>query len=461
MQKIPKTHNQLPWTDKRLLDSVEYVPIDDVKPYPGNPRKHPKRQQKQLDMSIRRFGCAVPLVADSDNVLVAGEAVFESLKRNGFTEVPIVRLDHLSGLELKALRIVLNRTSDFGEWDEEKLVIELQHLIELDFDVEFTGFDMGEIDMLIDTQVAPGSDNPADYVPEVTGNVVSRLGDKWFLGEHRALCGDARDPASYVALLGGDLAQMVAVDSPYNVKIDGNVGGKGNIKHPEFVMASGEMTDAEFKAFLTAYVRNLVRFSVVGSVHFHFMDWRHVCDLERVCRQYYAEHLNTCVWAKTNAGMGSFYRSQHEFVLVYKNGKAAHINNIQLGRFKRNRSNLWPYAGCNSPTKDRRADLARHPTAKPAEMIADAIKDASKRGGLILDPFLGSGTTIIAAEMTGRVGVGLELDPKYVDVIVRRWEAFTGGEAVHAETGLTFAEMREMRSGKQLLLPPPDAFEEV
>lgn len=461
MNQVPKTHNQAPWVDARLLDNVLYMSIGNLKPYPGNPRKHPKRQQKKLDASVRAFGLVVPILVDANNEIVAGEALWESARRLEYSDVPVLRVDHLSEAEIKALRIALNRIADLAEWDEEKLVIELQNLLELDFDLDLTGFETPEIDLIFEEAGGVGSDNPADDVPNIADVTVSCLGDKWLLDQHRILCGDARDPAAFEALLEDDLAQMVFTDAPYNVKIEGNVGGKGKIKHPEFVMASGEMTDAEYEAFLADYVQNLTRFSVDGSVHFHCMDWRHISELELVCRQYYSEHLNTCVWAKTNAGMGSFYRSQHEFVLVMKSGAAGYINNIQLGRFGRNRSNLWTYAGCNSPTKDRRADLKMHPTVKPSELVAGAIRDGSKRGGLILDPFLGSGTTIIACELTGRIGAGLELDPKYVDVTIRRWETYTGGGAVHAETGLTFAEMRELRSGNQLLLPPPGKSEEA
>ena len=249
---------------------------------------------------------------------------------------------------------------------------------------------------------------------------------------------------------------MMITDVPYNLKISGNVSGLGKVKHNEFVMASGEMTEAEFEVFLTDFVRNVVAFSEPGSVHYLFIDWRHLLVLERVCDKFYDTQLNLCVWSKTNGGMGSFYRSRHELVLVFRNGPAPHINNVQLGSFGRNRTNVWEYDGCSTGTKERRADLALHPTVKPAEMIADAIKDASKRGGLILDPFLGSGTTVIACEMTGRVCAGMELDPKYVDVIVRRWEAYTGGEAVHAEIGLTFTQMQDVRAGKLLLAAPGD-----
>lgn len=461
MQKIPKTHNQSPWIDARLLDAVEYVPIDDLKPYPGNPRKHPKREQKKLDASVGSFGCVIPLVVDADVNIVAGEAIYESLKRLGYTEAPILRIDHLSETEIKALRIALNRIAELAEWDEEKLVLELRHLVVLDCDVELTGFEAPEIDLIIGDALSAAGDNAADDIPDVESIAVSKLGDLWVLDGHTVFCGDATDIVAYDRLMDARMAQMVITDPPYNVPIRGNVSGLGKTKHGEFVRASGEMSDAEYETFLIAFICNLVGFSIEGSVHYLFIDWRHVGVLERVCRQYYGEQLNLCVWVKSNGGMGSMYRSRHELVLVFKKGHTPHINNVQLGRYGRNRTNVWEYDGCSTGTKERRADLALHPTVKPAEMIADAIKDASKPRGLILDPFLGAGTTLIACEMTGRVCAGLELDPRYVDVAIRRWEAYTGGEALHAGTGLTFAELRERRSGNQLLLPPPDAFEEV
>ena len=215
------------------------------------------------------------------------------------------------------------------------------------------------------------------------------------------------------------------------------------------------MTEAEFRAFQSDLLGNLVANSVPGSLHYLFMDWRHLWLLEDVGNEHYDAQMNLCVWVKPNGGMGSMYRSRHELVLVFKNGQAPHINNVNLGRHGRNRTNVWEYEGCNSFSPERRAELALHPTPKPVAMIADVILDASERRGLVLDPFLGSGTTLIACEQTGRICVGMELDPKYVDVIVRRWEAFTGGEARDASSGLTFREMADHRSGKVLMLPAP------
>lgn len=454
-------HNKTLYVDKELGGAVVYLPIDDIKGYRQHARTHPKRQRKLMERCIREFGFILPILIDSTGTVIAGHLRLMMAKAIGYTKVPTIRITHLSPAQVRAYRIADNRLSELGEWDQDILAIELQDLVELDFDVELTGFEAPEIDLILEEAGGVGSDAQADFVPEFKPNIVSLLGDLWILDEHKVSCGDATDSNAYDRLLDARLAQLVITDKPYNVRIQGNVSGLGKAKHGEFIMASGEMSEAEYEAFLVATIRNLVRFSTDGSVHYLFIDWRHVGVLERVCHRYYGEQLNLCVWVKSNGGMGSFYRSRHELILVVRNGQGLHINNVQLGKFGRNRTNVWEYDGCSTGTKERRADLALHPTVKPADMIADAIKDASKRGGLILDPFLGSGTTLIACEMTGRACAGMELDPKYVDVAIRRWEAYTGGAAVHAETGLTFAEMRELRSGKQLLLPPPDAFEEV
>lgn len=456
-----KSHNKTLYVDKELGGAVVYLPVDDIKGYRQQARKHSKRQRKLMEQSIREFGFVLPILIDSEGTVIAGHLRLMVAKAIGYTKVPVIRITHLTPEQVRAYRIADNRLAELGEWDQEILALELQELIELDYDLDFTGFEAPEIDLIIGDALTAGGDGSANEIPDVQDVTVSRLGDLWFLDEHTVLCGDAGDIVAYDRLLDARVAQMVITDPPYNVKIRGNVSGLGNARHDEFVMASGEMSEVEYETFLIAFIRNLVCFSLNGSVHYIFIDWRHNHVLERVCRQFYDIQLNLCVWVKSNGGMGSFYRSRHEFALVFRNGTGPHINNVQLGRFGRNRTNVWEYDGCSTGTSDRRADLALHPTVKPAEMIADAIKDSSKRGGLILDPFLGSGTTIIACEMTGRIGAGLELDPKYVDVTIRRWEAFTGGEAIHAKTGLTFTEIRDMRAGKQLLLPPPAHTEEV
>ncbi len=456
-----KRHNQRLYVGDQVVDKVEFVPIDELKAYRNQARAHPKKQLNVLEKGMREIGFAVPIMADGDSNILAGHARLLVAKRIGIEYVPVIRLKHLTPEQAMAFRIADNRLVELAEWDEGKLAIELQLLLEFDFDVELTGFEMPEIDFVIDGQLAPVGMTSADEVPEEPALKVSRLGDLWIMDQHRVLCGDARDPLAYEMLLNGLSAQAVITDPPYNVRIQGHVGGSGSIKHDEFVMASGEMTNEEYEAFLVAFIRNLVRYSVNGSVHYVFIDWRHLHVLEGVCRRYYGQQLNLCVWTKSNGGMGSFYRSQHELVMVFKKGDVPHINAVQLGRFGRNRSNVWSYDGCNSLSPERREDLKLHPTVKPVAMIADAIRDCSDRGGLILDPFLGSGTAVIACEQTGRVCAGLELDPKYTDVTVRRWEAFTGHQARHAGTGLTFEELGEMRNGKQLLLPAPTNTEEA
>ena len=451
--KRPTLGDNQGWINERLLERIEYVPIDTLNPYTNNPRKHSKRQEKMLDRSLAEFGIVLPILVYTDNTVIAGEAVLESARRLGFSIVPVAPISHLTHAEIKALRIALNRLTELSEWDAEKLALEFQGLIEIDFDPTLSGFEMGEIDLVIENQLASNALAPADDVLPPSDDSVSQVGDLWVLGSHLILCGNARDPEAYKRLLRGEVAQMVITDPPWNVSINKHVSGTG--RHREFAEGSGELLDEEFKTFLEDFVRNAVANSSDGAVCCIFIDWRHLQILQEVCDRYFSTQLNLCVWVKPNGGMGSMYRSRHELIVVYKNGNAPHINNVELGRYGRNRTNVWEYDGCNSFSPERRADLALHPTPKPVTMIAEAIKDASKRGGLVLDPFVGSGTTVIACEETGRICAGIELDPLYVDVIDRRWEAFAGGEAHHAETSLTFEQMSKMRQAGTLLLPPP------
>lgn len=440
-----------------LRVQIEHVPVDELKAYRLNARKHPKKQLAALEKSMKTFGFVSPIVADSEGNVIAGHARLLGARRLGMTNVPVVRLNHLSPAQVRALRIADNRLTELAEWDQETLAIELQSLVEIDFDVELTGFEMPEIDFIISEQLDSVPSSPADSLPEIDNAAppISVLGDKWELGDHRIVCGDARDPADYAILLGPDIAEMVFTDPPYNVRIDGNVCGSGQIHHEEFIMASGEISDVEFSDFLGAVAKNLVQCTTDGSLHFWFMDWRHLAQLADACGRHYTDLVNICIWAKTNAGMGSLYRSQHEMIPIFKNGTAPHINNVQLGKYGRNRTNVWFYEGVNTLNPDRRAELALHPTVKPVALVKDAIRDCSNRGDIVLDPFLGSGTTILAAEQAGRRGYGLELDPRYVDVAIRRWQAFTGEEARHAGVGLTFSEVAAARLSPVPLLPPP------
>lgn len=311
-----------------------------------------------------------------------------------------------------------------------------------EFDLSSTGFSLDDVEIMIDGLTVCGEDAPAPApaAPDRSRPAISKVGDLWTLGDHKILCGDALQPSSFEALLGAERAQVVIADGPYNVRINGNVSNSG--KHPEFVMASGEMSRDEFADFLTAAFANLIAFSVDGSVHFLFIDWRHLAEMVLATVQY-AEMKNLIIWNKQSAGMGSFYRSKHELVWTMKNGTARHINNFGLGEKGRHRSNVWDYAGLAGGTAGRAEDLAMHPTVKPVAMIADALKDCSKKGGIVLDCFGGSGTTLIAAEQNGRRARLIELDPAYVDVTIRRWEADTGGKALLADDERSFIQIEK------------------
>jgi DNA modification methylase len=420
--------------------AVEHVPIDRLKRNARNPRDHKEKQLAKLAKSIARFGFLVPCIIDDDNRVLAGNARVAAAARLGFTEVPAIRIRHLTEAEMRAFVVADNKLTELATWNEAILREELQFFAELDIDFDFSaiGFETAEVDIILDD--ATGSKDDDLTVLRSGRPAVSRLGDLWVAGLHHIYCGDALASGSYKQLLGTARAQLVFTDVPYNVPISGHVCGSGAVQHREFEMASGEMTSAAFTEFLIQGFKNMAHFSVDGSIHYACIDWRHLPEILAAAAVVYSDFKNLCVWTKTNSGMGSFYRSQHELVAVFKNGTAPHINNINLGVHGRNRSNVWPYAGINSFGRHRDELLAIHPTVKPVALVADAIKDASARGDLVLDPFAGSGTTLIAAEKTRRRAAVMEIDPLYVDAIVRRWEAFTGKEAVCASTGATFAE---------------------
>jgi len=428
--------------------SVVYHRVDDLKPDPRNPRYHSKKQIRQIANSIETFGFNVPILVDGDFNVIAGHGRLLAGRKLGITEVPTVCLDHLTPAQTCAFMIADNRLTEIATWDDRLLAEQLRDLSVsgLDFSLEVTGFEMGEIDLRIaslDDMPEP-DDDPANAVPELSaGPPLSKIGDLWLLSQHRVLCGNALDPEAFTALLGEERAMMVFTDPPYNVQIDGHASGLGAIHHRPFPMAAGEMGKAEFTAFLGQACRNLAAFSAAGSLHFICMDWRHLEELLAAGAETYDELKNLCVWVKHNAGMGSLYRSQHEFVFVFKQRGGAHRNNVQLGQFGRNRSNVWHYPGANSFARGGAEGnlLALHPTVKPVAMVADAILDCTERNGIVLDAFLGSGTTVIAAERTGRRCYGVELDPVYVDTAIRRWQVLTGGKARHAASGHLFDDL--------------------
>jgi len=425
---------------------IEILSTTALSPYQRNARTHSDKQIAQIAESIRQFGFVNPIICSSDNEIIAGHGRWLAAKRLDLGEVPVVRIDHLSQSEIRAYRIAENRLAEHAGWDLELLGIEFRELDTLcvDFDLEITGFESAEIDnFLLGTDPLIGEpslpDTPNDGVP------ITALGDIWQMGDHRLVCGDARSAEAYQSLMKDELADCVFTDPPYNVAIAGNVCGSGKIQHREFAMASGEMSSDEFSLFLGGTLGLMVKASKSGAIHFVCMDWRHQDELLRAGRQVYSDLTNVVVWVKSNAGMGSFYRSQHELIYVFKNGNTGHTNNVKLGQYGRSRSNVWQYAGVNSFGSDR-DNLALHPTVKPVALVADAIRDVTKKGDIVLDGFGGSGSTLIAAEQVRRKARLIEIDPIYCDVICERFRKLTGKSAVHEVSGASFEELKLRRS---------------
>jgi DNA modification methylase len=434
--------------------TIENLTVASLKLDPQNPRLHDRKQIRQLANSIKTFGFNVPVLVDPELRVIAGHGRVLACKQLGIAQIPVIRLEHLSENQARAFMIADNKLTENAEWDSRLLSDQFRVLseAEIDFSLEVTGFEMSEIDTFVEGATPTGHDkeDPADSIPDSGPKPqVSRAGDCWLLGRHRVLCGDARKDSAFSLLMKGHRAGMVFTDPPYNDPIDGYVTGFGKIHHPEFALASGEMSATEFTEFLGTVLAHLARNSVNGALHFICMDWRHAPELISAARSTYAEFKNLCVWVKDCGGQGSLYRSQHELVFVFKNGRKAHRNNIQLGQYGRYRTNVWQYRRVNSLSRsnDEGNLSALHPTIKPVEMVADAILDCTARRQIVLDAFLGSGTTVIAAERTGRACYGLELDVRYVDTIVRRWQAFTGQSAVQESTGQTFDQIEEAMHG--------------
>lgn len=424
--------------------TITHERVDALVPAVRNARTHSKKQVRQVADSIETFGFLNPILCDGDRRIVAGHCRWDGAKLLGLETVPVIYVRDLTPEQLRAFALAENKLSELGGWSPEIAALEFQELgaLDLDFDLTVTGFETGEIDLMLVAPAGAIPDEPS--IPEILRSLpsVSITGDAWRIGDHLAVCANALNAEAYRYL--PQPADVVFADSPYNVKVR-SISGHGKAQHPEFVMASGEMSKPEYTAFLQNTASQLVAHSVDGSIHFLCMDFRHMGELLAATEGVYSELKALCVWTKTNAGMGALYRSQHELVFVMKAGTAPHVNNVEMGKHGRNRTNVWRYAGMNTFGKDRGAELAMHPSVKPTELVADAIMDCSKRGALVLDPFLGSGTTLIAAHRTGRIGYGIELDPYYVDVAVQRIAATVGEPARHLETGLTFAEIREHR----------------
>jgi DNA modification methylase len=431
--------------------AVSYQPVATLLAYSGNARKHSLHQIRQIASSIREFGFINPVLIDRTNTIIAGHGRVAAAKQLGMDCVPTIQLEHLTEDQIRAYVLADNRLAEKAGWDNSILAIELQHLMTIggDFDVTITGFDVPEIDLILEEAEGKKQDEDDVFAIDEKAKAVTQSGDLWLLGKHRVLCGSSLEEKSYRALMRTRRANVVFVDPPYNVAIQGNVCGNGSVHHREFAMASGEMNEAEFVAFLTTSLRLLVRHSTSGSVHFVCMDWRHAAELLAAGKQIYESLLNLCVWVKNNGGMGSFYRSRHELVFVFRNGKGPHRNNVKLGEYGRNRTNVWEYPGISTLSKQGEEGnlLALHPTVKPVALVADALLDCSARGDIVLDSFLGSGSTLLAAERVGRVALGIEIDPLYVDVAIRRWQRHTGDRDIHEITGKYFDDLAASLEG--------------
>ena len=412
------------------------VAIDSVIPYANNTKKHPPEQIDKLASMIAEYGHDVPIVVDADNVVIKGHGRLLACKKLGMETIPVIVRTDLTPAQAKAARIADNKVSE-SEWDIDLLRLELTELDELGFDLDLTGFD--DFDLTIDDESTIDDDADLDAVPEPPLVPITKLGDIWLCGNHRLMCGDSTNIDEVDTLMGGDKADMVFTDPPYNVKIVGlgsgtSKAGIGKI-HGEFKMASGEMTKDEFTDFLRAAFTCLIASSKDGSIHYICMDWRHIQELT-AAGEIYTELKNLCVWNKNNGGMGTFYRSKHELIFAYKNGTETHTNNFQLGQTGRYRTNVWDYPMATQTGEN--AESKMHPTVKPTQLVVDAILDCSNNGETILDLFGGSGTTMIACEKTNRIARLMELDEKYCDVIVRRWQELTGKEATLESNGALF-----------------------
>jgi DNA modification methylase len=424
---------------------VQALSIDQIKINRRNARTHSAKQIRQIANSIAAFAFTHPLLVNEDGTLIAGEGRYRAAQRLGLAKVPVILLAGLSAARQRALAIADNKIAENAGWDRERLAIEIPELAGLleteGLDVSILGFEAVEIDQLV-TDFEENAAGPEDSIDStwLKDRAVSKPGDLWLLGPHRLLCGDARSPADIARLMAHRRADMAFLDPPYNVRI-GGVVGRGRVKHSEFAMASGEMSSADYMRFLGLTLNAAASVSREGALHYVCTDWRHIAELMAAAKPVYGDTINIAVWVKSNAGQGSFYRSQHELVGIFRVGQAPHLNNVELGRHGRSRSNVWHYAGVNSFRAGRMEELRSHPSAKPVALVADAIKDCTRRGDLVLDTFCGSGSTIMAAERIGRHARALEIEPRFVDVAIRRWQAFTRRDAHHAESGLSFDEV--------------------
>lgn len=424
--------------------SVEYRPIDWIKPYADNPRIHPAKQKAMLEATVFRSRHINPLLVKPDGQLIAGALRLEVAGQMGLTDVPVIIVSHLGDADCMALRIADNAIADKAEWSIELLAKNLELISTLDMTITplELGFETAEYD-----QIRLGANPPTPVepvpIPDHAAPAVSRIGDVISIASHTIVCGDSRKSEVYVEALAGREAAAVISDQPWNLEAS-FISGKGTTKFDDFAMAAGEMSAEEFEEFTEEVLARQAEHCAPGALVAQFIDWRSVDIMIRAGRKTTGELVNICVWVKQNGRFGSPWRSRHELICVFRSVGGKVRDNVQLGKFGRNRTNIWEY---DAPTVfgSQRDKLQLHPTCKNEAMIADFILDCTDRDDVVLDAFLGSGTTILAAHQTGRIGVGIEIDPHYVDLAVQRI-ANLSGDTPHLADGTTFDELRTQRS---------------
>lgn len=434
---------------------IQNTPINAIKPNPHNPISYPETKLAKFAQFISKYDAPLVIVIDKDMQIITGYAHWRAAQIAGHTAVPTVKAEHLNKQEIATFMLADQKLLQSAEWEEDQLhsIFEILYEYELtcdaEYDISLTGFETAEIDNCL-YGVIPDEDSSAteNLIQEIaTKPAISQSGDIWVMGPHRLICGDSNDLQTYARLMHNKQAHLVATDPPYNLKIEGFVSGNGKTRHREFKDGSGEMTSPEYEKFLQTILSHCYQFQHEAALAYIFMDWRHTSELLAAAQSIDLRQINLCVWDKGVGGMGSFYRSQHELVHIFRRGNKQHRNNIMLGKYGRNRSNVWQYPSANM-SGEGRAMLKNHPTPKPVPMIMDIIKDVTKTGDIVLDPFMGSGTTLIAAEKTGRISYGIEVDPIYVDLALHRWESLTGKKALHATTGKCFSVQTKPPSSK-------------
>lgn len=423
--------------------TIQNMAVSDIRPYQNNSKQHSEKQVQQIAQSIQQFGFNNPLLIDADGEIIAGHGRYLAAKLLKLESVPVIRLEHLSNSQKRAFRIADNKISENGGgWDLELLKVELKDLeLNADFDIQITGFDTIDVDVMLSEkpQKAKTTDkeNAVPYISD--DEVITVTGDLWLIGDHRLLCGSSLDEKNYEILMDGNLADIVSQDPPYNLSSK-SIGSSGKTKHADFQMAAGEMTPTEFTKFLTDNFALCSKYAKKTALSYQWMDWRHCREILDAGEKSFGALVNLCVWKKPTGGMGKLYRSQHELCFVFSNGDKHYIDNVELGKHGRYRTNCWEY-GAVGGFGAHKNDLKLHPTVKPYEMIKDILLDASPRNGIVLDTFMGSGTSLIAAQKAKRVCYGMELEPKYVDTALRRMLDLFGIDAIHAKSGLTYSTL--------------------